>query len=86
MAKKEKENKNKQKLVFNEKEYIFNAEDLTIEALGQYRRANQLASEIIQIEAALVEKRFLVNNYISFVVSELDNDETKKDIDDKKKK
>jgi len=84
MAKKEKQDKHK--LVFNEKEYSFDAEDLTLDALNQYRRANQLASEIIQIEAALVEKRFLVNNYIGFVVSELDNDETKKDIDDKKKK
>jgi len=36
---------------------------------------------LMQMEQDLMEKRFLLNNYISFVVAELD-----KDVDDKEKK
>jgi 5S rRNA maturation endonuclease (ribonuclease M5) len=59
----------------------FNIEDLSDESKAQYARANQLASEIVQLEQVLSEKRFIVNNYVSFVVNELEP--KKSDSDDK---
>jgi len=71
------------KLRLNDKEYEFYNEDLSEEARAQYTRANQLAVELMQLERASAEKRFVINNYIQFVVNEIDNE---KDVDDKKKK
>ena len=70
----------KEKLNFNDKEYNFDVEDLSDEARAQYGRANQLAMELMQTERASSEKRFVINRYIQFVVSELDNE---KDVDEK---
>lgn len=81
MAKKQKEEKNK--LMFKEKEYEFNSDELSQEAKAQYGRANQLALEMMQAERALSEKRFVVNNYIQFVVNELEDN---KNLDEKEKK
>jgi hypothetical protein len=81
MAKKQKEEKNK--LMFNEKEYEFSSDELSQEAQAQYGRANQLALEMMQAERALSEKRFVVNNYIQFVVNELEDN---KNLDEKEKK
>jgi len=71
------------KLRLDDKEYEFYNEDLSEEAKAQYSRANQLALELMQMERASAEKRFVINNYIQFVVNEIDNE---KDVDDKKKK
>jgi len=71
------------KLRLDDKEYEFYNEDLSEEAQAQYSRANQLALELMQMERASAEKRFVINNYIQFVVNEIDNE---KDVDDKKKK
>jgi len=79
MAKKEVE---KERLNFNSKEYNFDVEDLSDEAKAQYGRANQLAMELMQMERASSEKRFVINNYIKFVVSELENEE---DVDEENK-
>ena len=70
----------KEKLNFNDKEYNFDVEDLSDEASAQYGRANQLAMGLMQTERASSEKRFVINRYIQFVVSELDNE---KDVDEK---
>tara|TARA_R100000742_G_C4269590_1_gene88116 strand:- start:373 stop:606 length:234 start_codon:yes stop_codon:yes gene_type:complete len=75
------EKEQKVKLVHNEKEYEFLPSELSEEAIAQYRRANQIGAALMQMEQDLMEKRFLLNNYISFVVAELD-----KDVDDKEKK
>ncbi|GEM_PF-4508626 len=64
-------------------EIKFYMDDLSNEAKSQYVRANQLASEVVQLEQVLNEKRFIVNNYVSFVVNELDDN---KDVDDKEEK
>jgi len=64
-------------------EIKFYMDDLSNEAKSQYVRANQLASEVMQLEQVLNEKRFIVNNYVSFVVNELDDN---KDVDDKEEK
>ncbi len=81
MAKKDKG----QEQVINKdgKEIKFYMDDLSNEAKSQYVRANQLASEVVQLEQVLNEKRFIVNNYVSFVVNELDDN---KDVDDKEEK
>ena len=68
------------KIRLNDKEYEFYNEDLSEEALAQYSRANQLALELMQMERASSEKRFIINSYIRFVVSELDNE---KNVDEK---
>tara|TARA_R110002051_G_scaffold287010_2_gene349678 strand:- start:382 stop:615 length:234 start_codon:yes stop_codon:yes gene_type:complete len=69
------------KIMHNEKEYEFLASELSDESKAQFRRANQIGAACVQIEQDLMEKRFLLNNYISFVVNELD-----KDVDNKKSK
>ena len=75
------EKEQKMKIMHNEKEYEFLASELSDESKAQFQRANQLGAACIQIEQDLMEKRFLLNNYINFVVNELD-----KDVDDKEKK
>tara|TARA_R110002051_G_C8618155_1_gene482862 strand:+ start:283 stop:540 length:258 start_codon:yes stop_codon:yes gene_type:complete len=85
MAKAEKERK--MKIVHNEKEYEFLASELSDESKAQFQRANQLGVACVQMEQDLMEKRFLLNNYISLIVKELDSKETKKitvDSDEKK--
>ena len=42
-----------------------------------YVRANQIAQETQMLERQLTEKRFLANNYINNVLTELDGDKEK---------
>jgi len=69
------------KIMHNEKEYEFLASELSEESRAQFQRANQIGAACVQMEQDLMEKRFLLNNYVGFVVSELD-----KDVDSKKSK
>tara|TARA_R110001583_G_scaffold51500_6_gene160798 strand:+ start:857 stop:1090 length:234 start_codon:yes stop_codon:yes gene_type:complete len=69
------------KIMHNEKEYEFLHSELSEEAKAQFLRANQLGAACQQAEQDLMEKRFLLNNYINFVVDELN-----KDVDDKEEK
>ena len=71
----------KMKIVHNEKEYEFLPSELSDESRAQFQRANQIGAACVQMEQDLMEKRFLLNNYISFVVADLD-----KDVDNKKDK
>lgn len=64
------------------KEIEFVMSDLSDEAKAQYSRANELAGQMMRLEQQVNELRFLANNYIRFVIDELD----KKDVDDKEKK
>ena len=64
------------------KEVEFLYSELTEEAQAQYNRANELAGQMMRLEQQVNELRFLANNYIRFVIDELDN----KDVDDKEKK
>ena len=75
------EKEQKVKIVHNEKEYEFLPSELSDESLAQYRRANQIGSALMQMEQDLMEKRFILNNYISFVVNSLEEE-----LDTKKKK
>jgi len=77
----------KMKIVHNEKEYEFLASELSDESKAQFQRANQIGSGCMQLEQDLMEKRFLINNYVGFVVKELDSKESKIiTLDDKENK
>ena len=66
----------------NGKEIDFYLSELSDEAKAQYNRANELAGQMMRLDQQVNELRFLANNYIRFVIDELDN----KDVDDKEKK
>jgi len=66
----------------DDKEYKFLYSELTDEAKAQYNRANELAGQLMRLEQQANELRFLANNYIRFVIDELDN----KEVDEKKEK
>lgn len=55
-------------------EIKFFMSDLSNDAQMSYVRANQIAQEIQQLEMNLTEKRFLANNYINSVLSEIEGD------------
>lgn len=83
----EKQKEQTMKIMHNEKEYEFLPSELSEEAMAQFRRANQIGAAAVQLEQDLMEKRFLLNNYISFVVNELDAKESEIiTVDDKAKK
>jgi hypothetical protein len=63
------------------KEIEFLYSDLTEEAQAQYNRANELAGQLMRLDQQANELRFLANNYIRFVIDELE-----KDVDDKEEK
>lgn len=63
------------------KEIEFLYSDLTEEAKAQYNRANELAGQLMRLDQQANELRFLANNYIRFVIDELE-----KDVDDKEEK
>tara|TARA_X000001388_G_scaffold75736_1_gene71245 strand:+ start:360 stop:593 length:234 start_codon:yes stop_codon:yes gene_type:complete len=63
----------------NEIEFLYS--DLTEEAQAQYNRANELAGQLMRLDQQANELRFLANNYIRFVIDELE-----KDVDDKEEK
>ena len=70
-------------MIMNEgKEVEFYLSELSDEAKAQYNRANELAGQLMRLDQQVNELRFLANNYIRFVIDELDN----KDVDDKEKK
>jgi|TARA_R100000231_G_scaffold126325_1_gene96862 hypothetical protein len=70
-------------MIMNEgKEVEFYLSELSDEAKAQYNRANELAGQMMRLDQQVNELRFLANNYIRFVIDELDN----KDVDDKEKK
>tara|TARA_R100001460_G_scaffold28324_3_gene56804 strand:+ start:2435 stop:2668 length:234 start_codon:yes stop_codon:yes gene_type:complete len=77
MAKKEE----KLTIMNNDKEIEFLYSDLTEEAQAQYNRANELAGQLMRLDQQANELRFLANNYIRFVIDELE-----KDVDDKEEK
>ena len=63
------------------KEIEFVMSDLSDEAKAQYSRANELAGQMMRLEQQVNELRFLANNYIRFVIDELE-----KDVDEKEEK
>jgi hypothetical protein len=63
------------------KEIEFVMSDLSDEAKAQYARANELAGQLMQIDRQANEIRFLANNYIRFVINELE-----KEVDEKEEK
>lgn len=63
------------------KEIEFVMSDLSDEAKAQYARANELAGQLMQIDRQANELRFLANNYIRFVIDELE-----KEVDEKEEK
>lgn len=63
------------------KEIEFVMSDLSDEAKAQYTRANELAGQLMQIDRQGNELRFLANNYIRFVIDELE-----KEVDEKEEK
>ena len=58
-------------------EVKFYLSDLSNEGRMAYVRANQIAQETQMLEQQLTEKRFLANNYINNVLTELDGDKEK---------
>ena len=77
MAKKEE----KLTIMNDGKEIEFLYSELTEEAQAQYNRANELAGQLMRLDQQANELRFLANNYIRFVINELE-----KDVDDKEEK
>ena len=59
------------------KEIKFLYSDLTEEAKAQYNRANELAGQLMRLDQQSNEIKFLANNYIRFVIDELDKKEEK---------
>ena len=79
MAKKKKEET--YKLIDNGKEVNFTLSDLSDEGKAQFQRANELARELMRHDQKSNELRFLANNYIRFVLDELN-----KEVDEKEEK
>lgn len=77
MAKKEE----KLTIMNDGKEIEFTMSDLSDEGKAQYNRANELAGQLMRLDQQANELRFLANNYIRFVIDELE-----KDIDDNEEK
>lgn len=73
MAKKEE----KLTIMNDGKEIEFLYSELSEEAQAQYNRANELAGQLMRLDQQSNELRFLANNYIRFVVDELDKKEEK---------
>ena len=63
------------------KEIKFTMSDLSDEGKAQYNRANELAGQLMRLDQQANELRFLANNYIRFVIDELE-----KDVDDNEEK
>jgi hypothetical protein len=75
-------NKEEKLVIMNDgKEIEFVMSDLSDEAKAQYARANELAGQLMQIDRQANEIRFLANNYIRFVINELE-----KEVDEKEEK
>ena len=65
----------------NGREIEFLYSELSEEAQAQYNRANELAGQLMRLDQQANELRFLANNYVRFVIDELE-----KDVDDKEEK
>ena len=74
------------KIMHNEKEYEFLLSELSEEGQAQFQRATQLSTSCMRMEQDLTERRFLVNNYIKFVVDEIDSKEQEDASHDKPEK
>lgn len=75
-------NKEEKLVIMNDgKEIEFLMSDLSDEAKAQYNRANELAGQLMRLDQQANELRFLANNYIRFVIDELE-----KDVDEKEEK
>ena len=74
------------KIMHNEKEYEFLLSEVSQEAQAQFQRANQLAGTCVRMEQDLTERKCLVNNYVKFVVDELNSKEQKDASHDKPEK
>jgi hypothetical protein len=75
-------NKEEKLVIMNDgKEIEFLMSDLSDEAKAQYNRANELAGQLMRLDQQSNELRFLANNYIRFVIDELE-----KDVDEKEEK
>tara|TARA_B100001057_G_scaffold40011_1_gene35967 strand:+ start:225 stop:455 length:231 start_codon:yes stop_codon:yes gene_type:complete len=71
MAKKKEE----QIVIMHEGEEVkFYLSELTDEGKAQYGRANELAGQLMRLDQQVNELRFLANNYIRFVLDELNID------------
>jgi len=66
------------KIMHNEKEYEFLLSEVSQEAQAQFQRANQLSGSCLKVEQELTERRFLINNYVKFLVDE----QSSKELDD----
>ena len=82
------EKKKEEKLVImnDGKEIEFLYSELSEEAKAQYARANELAGQLMNVERQMNELRFLANNYIRFVIDELDSDNSEQEVVDDKEK
>jgi hypothetical protein len=75
-------NKEEKLTIMNDgKEIEFTMSDLSDEGKAQYNRANELAGQLMRLDQQANELRFLANNYIRFVIDELE-----KDVDDNEEK
>ena len=82
------EKKKEEKLVImnDGKEIEFFYSELSEEAKAQYARANELAGQLMNVERQMNELRFLANNYIRFVIDELESDNSEQEVVDDKEK
>tara|TARA_R110002020_G_scaffold72640_1_gene186816 strand:+ start:68 stop:325 length:258 start_codon:yes stop_codon:yes gene_type:complete len=82
------EKKKEEKLVImnDGKEIEFLYSELSEEAKAQYARANELAGQLMNVERQMNELRFLANNYIRFVIDELESDNSEQEVVDDKEK
>tara|TARA_R100000654_G_scaffold31080_1_gene55944 strand:+ start:939 stop:1169 length:231 start_codon:yes stop_codon:yes gene_type:complete len=68
-------NKEEQITIMHEGEEIkFYLSELSDEAKAQYGRANEIAGQLMRLDQQVNEMRFLANNYIRFVLDELNID------------
>tara|TARA_R100000278_G_scaffold82434_2_gene63388 strand:+ start:97 stop:333 length:237 start_codon:yes stop_codon:yes gene_type:complete len=78
MAKKKNEvNKNEITLNYEGKDYNFEFDSLSEEAKANYRRANEIAVDMMKQEQDVSEKRWLLNRYVAVIVEELDSKDKK---------
>ena len=75
--KKNKVNKNEITLNYEGKDYNFEFDSLSEEAKANYRRANEIAVDMMKQEQDVSEKRWLLNRYVAVIVEELDSKDKK---------
>ena len=75
--KKNKVNKNEITLNYEGKDYNFEFDSQSEEAKANYRRANEIAVDMMKQEQDVSEKRWLLNRYVAVIVEELDSKDKK---------